>query len=84
MYHAFYEKREFTTEDICMALKELIPLAHLESDQMVRLQNWASSGRIRSASSKEIYLTLILVFDETKNFSNHCRFTLCYFYFIIN
>ena len=37
-------------------LKELIPLAHLESDQMIRLQNWASSGRIRSASSKLIYL----------------------------
>ena len=57
MYHAFYEKREFTTDDICMALKELIPLAHLESDQMVRLQNWASSGRIWLASSKDIYLT---------------------------
>ena len=57
MYHAFYEKREFTTEDICLALNELIPLAHLESDQMIRLQQWASSGRIRSASSKEIYLT---------------------------
>lgn len=56
MYHAFYEKREFVTDDICLALKELIPLAHLESDQMVRLQNWASSGRIRSASSKRIYL----------------------------
>jgi hypothetical protein len=57
MYHAFYEKREFTTDDICMALNELIPLAHLESDQMVKLQNWASSGRIRLASSKTyIYL----------------------------
>ena len=56
MYHAFYEKREFTTDDICMSLEELIPLAHLDSDQMVRLQNWASSGRIRSASSKHIYL----------------------------
>jgi ATP-dependent 26S proteasome regulatory subunit len=56
MYHAFYEKREFTTDDICFALQELIPLAHLESDQMVRLQNWASSGRIRLASSKHIYL----------------------------
>jgi hypothetical protein len=56
MYHAFYEKREFTTDDICLALKELIPLAHLESDQMIRLQDWASSGRIRSASSKLIYL----------------------------
>jgi SpoVK/Ycf46/Vps4 family AAA+-type ATPase len=56
MYHAFYEKREFVTDDICIALEELIPLAHLESDQMIRLQNWASSGRIRSASSKRIYL----------------------------
>jgi ATP-dependent 26S proteasome regulatory subunit len=56
MYHAFYEKREFVTKDIRLALDELIPLAHLESDQMVRLQNWASSGRIRSASSKRIYL----------------------------
>ena len=56
MYHAFYEKREFTTDDICMALNELIPLADLESNQMLKLQNWASSGRIRLASSKNIYL----------------------------
>lgn len=55
MYQAFYEKREFTTKDICIALNDLIPLANLESNQMIRLQNWASSGRIRSASSKDIY-----------------------------
>ena len=36
MYHAFYEKREFTTDDICLALKELIPLANLDSTQMVK------------------------------------------------
>lgn len=56
MYHAFYEKREFTTNDICRAIKELIPLSHLESDQMRKLKDWASSGQIRSASSKPIYL----------------------------
>jgi SpoVK/Ycf46/Vps4 family AAA+-type ATPase len=56
MYHAFYEKREFTTEDILMAVTELIPLANLESSQMIKLQKWASSGRIRLASSKIIYL----------------------------
>ena len=56
MYHAFYEKREFTTDDICLALNELIPLAHLENEQMLRLKNWASSGQIRSASSKLTYL----------------------------
>jgi ATP-dependent 26S proteasome regulatory subunit len=54
MYQAFYEKREFITDDICLALQELIPLANLESEQMVRLQNWASSGRIRAASSRRI------------------------------
>ena len=57
MYHAFYEEREFTTEDICRALKELIPLAQLENNQTLKLQNWAVSGRSRSASSKDIYIT---------------------------
>lgn len=56
MYQAFNEKREFVTEDICDALQELIPLANLESDQMKKLENWAISGRIRSASAKTIYL----------------------------
>jgi SpoVK/Ycf46/Vps4 family AAA+-type ATPase len=52
MYHAFDEEREFTTYDICIALNELIPLAQLENNQTLKLQNWASSGRIRLASSK--------------------------------
>ena len=56
MYHAFYEEREFTTDDICRALKELIPLAQLENNQTLKLQNWASSGRIRLASSKNIHI----------------------------
>lgn len=55
MYHAFYEKREFTTEDISLALKELVPLAQLENSQTLKLQDWATSGRIRLASSKNIY-----------------------------
>ena len=58
MYQAFYEKREFTTDDICNALKNLIPLAQLETQQMVKLQKWASSGRIRLASTKTIYQKL--------------------------
>ena len=56
MYHAFYENREFTTDDVCLALKELIPLANLDSNQMLKLQKWASSGQIRLASSKYIYI----------------------------
>ena len=56
MYFAFHEKREVTTEDICNALKDLIPLASFESAQMAKLQNWATSGRVRSASSKPLLL----------------------------
>ena len=56
MYHAFYEEREFTTNDICLALNELIPLAQLENNQTIKLQNWASSGRIRLASSNSLYI----------------------------
>ena len=56
MYHAFYEKREFTTEDICLALTQLIPLSQLETNQTLKLKNWAVSGRIRLASSKSISL----------------------------
>jgi hypothetical protein len=56
MYQAFYEEREVTTEDISLALKEFIPLANLESNQMSRLQNWATSGQIRLASSEPIYI----------------------------
>lgn len=57
MYQAFYEKREFTTEDICVALKESVPLANLQNSQMIKLQNWASSGQIRLASSQSIFLS---------------------------
>jgi SpoVK/Ycf46/Vps4 family AAA+-type ATPase len=56
MYQAFYEKREFTTDDICNAAGELIPLANIENAQMLKLKKWATSGRIRSASTKDIFL----------------------------
>ena len=56
MYQAFYEKREFTTRDICFAIEQLIPLANFENEQMQKLQNWAISGRIRLASAKSIFI----------------------------
>jgi len=54
MYYAFHEEREFTTKDICYAIKNIIPLSELDTKQMQILQSWASSGRIRSASSKNL------------------------------
>ena len=56
MYQAFYEKREFTTHDISNAIKNLIPLANIENEQMLKLKKWATSGQIRVASTKDIFL----------------------------
>jgi SpoVK/Ycf46/Vps4 family AAA+-type ATPase len=56
MYQAFYEKREFKTVDICHAIEQLIPLANLESEQMIKMKNWSLSGRIRLASSNDIFI----------------------------
>lgn len=56
MYQAFYENREFNTNDIELAITDLIPLANIESEQMLKLKKWASSGRIRLASKKDIFL----------------------------
>ena len=56
MYQAFYEDREFDTNDIELAITNLIPLANIESEQMLKLKKWASSGRIRLASKKDIFL----------------------------
>jgi len=56
MYQAFYENREFNTNDIQLAIKDLIPLANIENKQMLKLKNWAASGRIRLASKKDVFL----------------------------
>ena len=51
MHIAFNENREFTTNDILHGLTEIIPLAQLEGKKIQALQQWALSGRIRTASS---------------------------------
>nr|YP_010277193.1 Ycf46 [Thalassionema nitzschioides]UHY40716.1 Ycf46 [Thalassionema nitzschioides] len=56
MYQAFYENREFNTNDIQLAILELIPLANIENKQMLKLKNWAASGQIRLASKKDVFL----------------------------
>lgn len=50
MHIAFYEKREFMTEDILFGIKQIIPLAQVDKEKIELLQNWAISGRIRLAS----------------------------------
>jgi SpoVK/Ycf46/Vps4 family AAA+-type ATPase len=51
MHCAFNEQRDFTTDDILNGLIEIIPLAQIEGEKIKILQDWVSSGRIRSASS---------------------------------
>ena len=50
MHFAFYEKREFRTNDILLGIQQIIPLAQVDAEKIEKLQNWALSGRIRLAS----------------------------------
>ena len=50
MYLGFSENREFTTNDIILCLKDVVPLAQLDEMKLKEFQQWALSGRIRLAS----------------------------------
>jgi SpoVK/Ycf46/Vps4 family AAA+-type ATPase len=50
MYFAFNQKRDFTSQDILLQIKNTVPLAKLNSQNIGELQNWARAGRVRSAS----------------------------------
>ncbi|CAM9091347.1 unnamed protein product [Discosporangium mesarthrocarpum] len=49
MYNAFSENREFNTEDILLAIKQLIPLMEIDPERVELVQEWAYSGKIRIA-----------------------------------
>nr|YP_010925504.1 hypothetical protein RMC00_pgp210 [Neoporphyra dentata]WKD83736.1 hypothetical protein [Neoporphyra dentata]BCA87218.1 ycf46 [Neoporphyra dentata] len=50
MHTAFSEQREFNTEDIKIAIKQFVPLAFTDKEQVENLQAWAEDGRARNAS----------------------------------
>jgi len=52
MHQAFSESREFTEADLIAAAAQLVPLSRTAREQMEALQQWASSGRARPASSR--------------------------------
>lgn len=49
MHTAFNEEREFTTDDILLAIKNIIPLALTDPDRNSVLEEWSYSGRVRLA-----------------------------------
>ena len=49
MYIAFHEKREVETIHVKFGLAQIIPLAQINKEEIVALQEWAKSGRIRYA-----------------------------------
>nr|QCI07755.1 hypothetical protein [Pleonosporium borreri] len=49
MYNAFYESREFNTEDIVNAIEDLIPLAIIDEHTIKNLQQLVNHGKIRLA-----------------------------------
>lgn len=52
MFHAFSDAkgcREFSTDDICTALKEVIPLSKSAKEKIDALRLWVKEGRAKSA-----------------------------------
>ena len=49
MYHSFYEKREFTTQDIINSINQIVPISFIDNKKISKLQEWAYSGKIRIA-----------------------------------
>lgn len=49
MYNAYNQKREFTTNDILLALNQTVPILELDPIRTELIQEWMSSGRIRLA-----------------------------------
>ena len=52
MFDAFFEDREFETDDIIQAIEETVPLSKLMKDKITDLRTWAQS-RARFASTVE-------------------------------
>jgi hypothetical protein len=53
MHQAFSEQREFGESDLISAAAQLVPLSRTAREQLEALQQWASSGRARPASTRE-------------------------------
>lgn len=47
------QRRDFTTEDILLAIEETVPLAAIAHDQISRLKRWAAEAGARTASRDE-------------------------------
>ena len=52
MHQAFSEQREFGESDLISAAAQLVPLSRTAREQLEALQQWASSGRARPASTR--------------------------------
>jgi AAA+ superfamily predicted ATPase len=50
MHSAFSEEREFNSQDVLVAIQQLIPLAFTDKANIAMLQQWARLGKIRYAS----------------------------------
>lgn len=49
MHNAFFEKREFTTQDIIYTIQNSIPLAFTDQYNVYQLQEWVDQGKLKKA-----------------------------------
>jgi SpoVK/Ycf46/Vps4 family AAA+-type ATPase len=51
MHTAFSENREFNFRDIMDSITQFVPLAYTSQERINSLEEWASAGKVRLASS---------------------------------
>nr|YP_009392160.1 hypothetical protein [Osmundaria fimbriata]ARW60722.1 hypothetical protein [Osmundaria fimbriata] len=47
MYSAFYNSREFSTQDIIKSINNIVPLAIIEKQKIYKLRIWGYSGKVK-------------------------------------
>jgi AAA+ superfamily predicted ATPase len=77
MYLGFNQNREFTTQDVAIALRNQVPLSVSQRETIEALRNWLKEGRAQSASFEEIqqaeseFVPLLLDIRKPKNSSHY-------------
>lgn len=61
--------RDFTTEDVLLAIKELVPLSRSQREAILALRTWLEEGRAKSATwhSKEVAMSSCVRLDWENN-----------------
>ncbi|CAD5911685.1 AAA family ATPase [Planktothrix agardhii] len=69
MHQAFANQRDFTTEDILLAIEDTVPLSAIASEQIQNLKHWAATAGAKTASIDEQLSQELKQFNQQQGIS---------------